>query len=232
MKRWGIVALLVLLALAIGCVVLLLIRQPVGQEAPAKSEITAQAQYADSSESLRYVRCFYASGELQATGSGFVIAEDGLMLTAAHVVEGAFRVTVIDSSGKEQECTVIHCDESTDVALLALPKGNYPALQLAARSPKSGEVVRAMGYPSKETLVITEGLVSAAVGTVQDRERMLVTCEIVNGMSGGPLFNEFGEVIGMASGSVRTMDGIHLSVLWSDLEAVVSEVRSGKEEQE
>ena len=148
-----------------------------------KREISAETQYAQAGSALLYVRSYYQSGSLKATGSGFLVSEDGLALTAAHVVDKAARVTVIGADGEELECAVLRSDAASDVAVLRLPEGEYGFLPLAEEAPGGGSVLRAMGYPLKGTFIITEGLCASPDGTVSGKERMLVTCDIVNGMS-------------------------------------------------
>ena len=186
-------------------------------DAPQPEPISAEVQYAAAAESMLYIRCFYSSGGLKTTGSGFVVSSDGLALTAAHVVDKAARVTAVDPAGKELECTVTSVDTEGDVAVLRLPGGSYKALQIADSAAAGGAILRAMGYPIKDALLITEGLLSSPSGTINEKQRMLVSCNIVNGMSGGPVFDRFGKVVGLCSGSVRTMPGIHLSALWSSI---------------
>lgn len=192
-----------------------------------KQDLTAEEIYSRSCGTLLYVRAYYASGNLKATGSGFIVTEDGLAATAAHVVDKAAKVTVIDREGRELCCSVLSCDAATDVAVLRLPEGKYPALEVTDAAPASGAPLRAMGYPIKDTLIITEGLCSARSATVNDKKRMLVTCDIVNGMSGGPVFDCFGRAVGLCSGSVRTMDGIHLAALAEDIYAAVKAAENG-----
>ena len=218
----GILAVIVVLTVLLG------ILPAVNSDAAQREAVSSEAQYAAAAESMLYVRCYYASGGLKTTGSGFIINSDGLAVTAAHVIDKAARVTAIDSSGKESECAVVNSDMASDVAVIRLPRGSYKALQLADSSAAGGAILRAMGYPLKDTLVITEGLVSSPIGTVNEKQRMLVSCNIVNGMSGGPIFDQYGRVVGMCSGSVRTMNGIHLSALWSDIYSAVNTVQSGK----
>jgi S1-C subfamily serine protease len=194
----------------------------------AKQDLTAEETYSRSCGALLYVRAHYRSGSLKATGSGFIVSEDGLAVTAAHVVDKAAKVTVIDREGAELECSVLSCDAETDVALLRLPEGKYPALEVTNAAPASGAVLRAMGYPIKDTLIITEGLCAAPSAKVNDKERTLVTCDIVNGMSGGPVLDRFGRVVGLCSGSVRTMEGIHLAALAEKLFAAAEAAKSGK----
>lgn len=192
-----------------------------------KQDLSAEDIYSRSSSALLYVRAYYTSGNLKATGSGFIVSEDGLAMTAAHVVDKAAKVTVIDCGGEELACSVLSCDAAADVAVLRLPEGKYPALEVTDAAPASGAPLRAMGYPIKDTLIITEGLCSAPSAAVNDKKRMLVTCDIVNGMSGGPVLDRFGRVVGLCSGSVRTMDGIHLTALTENIYAAVKAAENG-----
>ena len=218
----GILTVIVVLTVLLG------ILPAVNSDAAQPDAISAETQYAAAGESMLYIRCFYESGGLKTTGSGFIINSDGLALTAAHVIDKAARVTAIGSAGKELECDVVSCDITSDVAVLRLPRGSYKALRLADGAAAGGAIIRAMGYPIKDTLVITEGLVSSPKGVINEKQRMLASCNILNGMSGGPIFDQYGRIVGMCSGSVRTMSGIHLSALWSDVYAAVNAAKSGK----
>ena len=187
-----------------------------------KQPLTAEEQYARAKDAVLYVRSYYASGGVKATGSGFVVTQDGLAVTAAHVIDKGARVTAVTPEGKELDAVVVSCDTTSDVAVLRLPKGRYPALPMASAAPNGGAVLRAMGWPIKDTLIITEGLCSAPEATVSEKDRTLVTCDVVNGMSGGPVLDRFGQVVGLCSGSVRTMSGIHLSARWEDINTAVN----------
>ena len=187
-----------------------------------KQPITAEDQYARAKNAVVYVRSYYASKSLKTTGSGFIVTQDGLAVTAAHVIDKGARITVVTADGKELDVTVVSSDMASDVAVLRLPKGKYAALTLADAAPNGGATLRAMGWPIKDTLAITEGLCSAPAATVSEKNRMLVTCDIVNGMSGGPVFDAYGQVVGLCSGSVRTMSGMHLSARWADINTAVN----------
>ena len=216
----GILALTVVLATFWGTIAI------VNGASPKQEAVSAEEQYAAAGGSMLYIRCFYASGGLKTTGSGFIIKSDGLVLTAAHVIDKAARVTATDPSGKELECVVVNSDMASDVAVIRLPRGSYKALQLADSAAAGGATIRAMGYPLKDTLVITEGLVSSPKGVINEKQRMLASCNILNGMSGGPIFDRYGRVVGLCSGSVRTMSGIHLSAMWSDICSAVETAQS------
>ena len=191
---------------------LLLLVALLGGAAWPNQAVSAEVCYERNAESLLYLRCYYDSGSLKATGSGFVATEDGLLFTAAHVVQDGAAFTAILPDGTELPLTLVRCDVESDLAALRLPPGKYRPVTFGDRIPRPGGVVRAMGFPIKGTGIITEGLLSAQCAEVSGREHMLVTCDIVNGMSGGPILDACGRVVGVVSGSVRTMDGIHLSV--------------------
>ena len=201
-------------AVLIAAVLLLLLLSGAQAGSPT---LSAEECYRNSAESLLYLRSYYKSGGLKTTGSGFVVSESGLVVTAAHVIKGGDKITAVAEDGSERILTLVQSNEETDLAFLRLPEGGQRPLKLASRTPNPGAVVRAMGYPIKGTGIITEGLVASASAVVSGKSRMLVTCDIVSGMSGGPILNECGEVVGVVSGSVRTMTGIHLSVLSDEL---------------
>lgn len=190
-------------------------------EQAEKTQISAEACYAESQDSLLYIRSYNETDSLKSTGSGFIVSPEGLSVTAAHVIDGGSRVTAIMREGTEVQVEVLSCDTATDVAVVRLPEGTYTALAIAAEAPNAGAKLYAMGYPMKDTLIITDGIVASPIGEIAGKTRMMVTCPIVNGMSGGPIFNNFGEAAGMASGSVRTMEGINLSALFDAFNGAV-----------
>lgn len=175
--------------------------------------MTAEECYQKNEASVLYLRSYYSSGSLKATGSGFIVSEDGLAVTAAHVIKGGAKLTAVQKDGSELALSLVQSNDETDIAVLRLPKGKYKAIELADKVPNTGAVVRAMGYPMKGAGIITEGIVASQSAEVSGKNRMLVTCDIVNGMSGGPILDATGRAVGVVSGSVRTMDGIHLSAL-------------------
>lgn len=217
---------ILLLLAVLSLLVVVLSVAAAGQEktvAIPQQERSATETFAASEKAILYIRGYDAAGTLLSTGSGFIVRTDGLALSAAHVVDGMAKMTAILRDGKELSLTLVSVDKSTDTAVLRLPQGKYDCLTLASKEPAFGAVVRAIGYPAKETVMITEGIVNNPSAVVAEKNRMMVSCEIVSGMSGGPVLDAFGQVVGIVSGSVRTMNGIHLSVRTDAMLAALAE---------
>ena len=141
--------------------------------------------------------------ESQASGSGFIIASDGYIITNAHVVENADEVKVNLYNKTEYTAEVIGSDRRTDVALLKIDATNLPTVTIGdPEKLKVGEWVVAIGKPFGLENTMTAGIVSAK-GRDLPQENLvpfIQTDAAINpGNSGGPLFNMYGEVVGINS---------------------------------
>jgi serine protease Do len=141
--------------------------------------------------------------ESQATGSGFIISNDGYIVTNAHVVEDASEVNVRLSDRREFTAKVIGADKRSDVALLKIDAKDLPKVAIGDPDKlKVGEWVVAIGKPFGLENTMTAGIVSAK-GRDLPQENLvpfIQTDVAINpGNSGGPLFNMRGEVVGINS---------------------------------
>jgi serine protease Do len=141
--------------------------------------------------------------EAQSLGSGFIISPDGFILTNAHVVDSADRVTVRLTDKREFKAKVIGADKRTDVALIKIEAANLPKVSLGdPNALKVGEWVVAIGSPFGFESSVTAGIVSAKGRSLPQENYVpfIQTDAAVNpGNSGGPLFNMKGEVVGINS---------------------------------
>ncbi|MFD0586639.1 S1C family serine protease [Paenibacillus sp. GCM10027627] len=184
----------------------------------------AEDVYELAEDAMFYMKALRSDGTIRATGSGVMIDAKGIAATAYHVVKGADKLEAVFPDGRVLKgVTVLKYDELTDAAVLQFPGGNkaaYAALPIRSSALKAGEQVFALGYPLKETLIVTEGIVNHPKAKINGRNRILTSAQIVSGMSGGPLIDRYGRLVGIISGSMRTMDNIHLVLDMEDLQKV------------
>ncbi|MBE0401544.1 DegQ family serine endoprotease [Halomonas sp. FME1] len=143
------------------------------------------------------------SEERQSLGSGFVISDDGYVMTNAHVVQDADEILVRLNDRRELNAELIGSDPQTDVALLKIDATDLPTLTLGnSDALKVGEWVAAIGSPFGFDHSVTAGIVSAINRTLPSDAYVpfIQTDVAINpGNSGGPLFNLSGEVVGINS---------------------------------
>jgi len=136
-------------------------------------------------------------------GSGFVISEDGYILTNHHVVRNAEEIIVRFQDRRELQATLIGSDGRTDVALLKVEAKGLPVLKFgSSKNLKVGEWVFAIGSPFGFDSSVTAGIVSAKGRSLPQENYVpfIQTDVAINpGNSGGPLFNLKGEVVGINS---------------------------------
>jgi len=155
---------------------------------------------------------------IRGEGSGFVIRPDGLILTNAHVVEGATRVTVQLTNRREYTAKVIGVDKTADVAVIKIATNGLPTVNLGdSNSLQVGQWVLAIGAPFGFENSATAGIVSAKGRTLPDSGYVpfIQTDVPINpGNSGGPLFNMQGQVIGINS-QIYSRTGGYMGVSFS-----------------
>lgn len=151
----------------------------------------------------------FTSSQYEGMGSGFIINEDGYILTNYHVIEGAKDITVTLSDGTEVAGTVVNYDQEKDLAMIKLKEGTkVPAVAELGDSDElyPGAEVIAIGTPLSKNLAytLTKGIISGNDRSIQTETgtsvHLLQTDAAINsGNSGGPLVNTKGQVIGINS---------------------------------
>ena len=141
--------------------------------------------------------------EQSSYGSAFFITKDGYLLTNHHVISDASKVTITLNDRRELDATVVGSDARTDVAVLKVKETGFPALKIGnADALKVGEPVLAIGSPFGFDYSASAGIVSAKSRTMSRETAVpfIQTDVALNpGNSGGPLFNQRGEVVGINS---------------------------------
>ena len=145
-----------------------------------------------------------ATEQTISKGTGFIISADGLLVTAAHVVNGAKKIRVYDHAGKAHRANLIKADVELDLALLQVHKlrAAVPPLRLQTTAPEAGQSILLISNQLGISLSASQGIVSNANTSLSkyDKAGYIQTDCVVNaGASGGPLINDLGEVIGIVT---------------------------------
>lgn len=171
-------------------------------------------------------------------GSGFIISKDGYIVSNQHVIDDAKSISIVMHDGTEHKAVLIGQDATNDVSLLKIEASDLPFVTVGSSDKiVVGAQVCAIGNPLGElTATLTVGYISAKdriVATDGTTLNMLQTDAAINsGNSGGPLFDMYGNVIGITtakysgtSGSGATIEGIGFAIPIDDVVEIVSDLR-------
>ena len=170
-----------------------------------------------------------------SSGSGFIITEDGYVVTNYHVVSGASSVEVTLYNGDTYDATVIGGDSDYDVAVLKInATGLTPVTLGNSADVNVGDSVLAIGNPLGElTFSMSGGYVSSCKRAINvdgtPFNMIQVDCSINPGNSGGPLVNLYGEVVGIVSAkystySSTTVEGLGFAIPISDVRSIITDI--------
>ena len=168
----------------------------------------------------------------QGTGSGFIIDPEGVILTNAHVIEGADRVVVTLKDGRELPGEVLGEDPLTDVAVIRVEATNLPTVALGDSDRlRPGEWAIAIGNPLGLDNTVTAGIISATgrssaqIRVPDKRVSFIQTDAAINpGNSGGPLLNQRGQVIGMNTAIIGGAQGLGFAIPINTAQRIAEEL--------
>ena len=213
------------------------VKQVSGQTLMSPAEV-----YASTVNSVVSINCssvstniFGQSVQSASSGSGFIITQDGYIVTNHHVVSGASSVTVTLHDGREYPATVVGSDSDYDVAVLKINATDLQPVTLGTSSSVNvGDSVLAIGNPLGElTFSMSQGIVSCcdrAINVDGTPFNMIqVDASINPGNSGGPLMNLYGEVVGIVSAkyssySDTTVEGLGFAIPIGDVQAIITDI--------
>ena len=213
------------------------VKQVSGQTLMSPAEV-----YASTVNSVVSINCssvstniFGQSVQSASSGSGFIITQDGYIVTNHHVVSGASSVTVTLYDGTEYPATVVGSDSDYDVAVLKINATDLQPVTLGnSSSVNVGDSVLAIGNPLGElTFSMSQGIVSCcdrALNVDGTPFNMIqVDASINPGNSGGPLMNLYGEVVGIVSAkyssySDTTVEGLGFAIPIGDVQAIITDI--------
>ena len=173
-----------------------------------------------------------------SSGSGFIITEDGYIVTNYHVIENSTDVEVTLDSGVTYTAQVVGGDESYDIAVLKVDPGEdklQPVVLGTSSSLQVGDEIVAIGNPLGElTFSMSEGIVSCVNREINvdgtPFNMIQITAAINEGNSGGPLFNIYGEVVGIvsakysSSSSGNSVEGLGFAIPMDDVRSMIKDI--------
>ena len=204
------------------------IAQVVREEGPAVVRIDATRRVEAPATSINpLIERFFGEDSFppqqrvqRGVGSGFIISQDGHILTNAHVVENADEVTVVLKDGRRFVGKVVGADPVTDVAVIDVEATNLPKVKLGnSENIVPGQWAIAIGNPLGLNNTVTQGIISATgrsgsdIGIQDKRLDFIQTDAAINpGNSGGPLLNAQGEVIGVNTAIIGGAQGLGFAI--------------------
>jgi serine protease Do len=204
----------------------------------ARTTTPPQGSGSDGNDVMDFLRRQMQMKPVHSVGSGFIVDKAGYIVTNAHVVEDASRITVKLDTGEEFTASVVGTDEPTDIAVLKIDaRRDLPAVRFGdSDKAEVGDWVLAIGSPFGLAKTVTAGIISQKERETPNSpafRRFIQTDAAINrGNSGGPLVNTEGEVIGVNSQiatSTGDYNGIGFALPSRVTESVISQlIKNGK----
>ena len=207
---------------------------PEGGISPAAIYEMACKQVVGISSEITYTNFFGMSSSSAVTGSGFILTDDGYILTNYHVIENAYAsnstVTVITHEGERYDASIVGFEPDNDVAVLKIEaEGLTPAVLGDSDEMRVGDMLYAVGNPLGELeFTMTIGYVSALdrlINTEANTDAInmfQLDAAINSGNSGGPVYNSMGEVIGVATAKYSSsgVEGLGFAIPINDAASI------------
>ncbi|MBO4280913.1 MAG: trypsin-like peptidase domain-containing protein [Lachnospiraceae bacterium] len=186
------------------------------RDIPAPEEV-----YASLSGSMVEIHTYDKKGQGISLGSGFFIDETGTVLTNFHVMEGAYSAEIVMYDSKSYRVTdIVGYDKDIDLCVIKTAAKETKAVTFFEGEVKTGETVYTIGSSIGLTGTFSNGIVSTASRKNDGVEYIQITAPISKGNSGGPLVNEFGEVLGVNTFQMVDGQNLNFAVSIKELENV------------
>ena len=176
------------------------------------TEYTAGEVYNLAKKSLAEIAVYDKNEKALGLGTGFVFSSDGQIVTNYHVIHGASFATVTIGSTVYNTVTVVAYDKELDLAILKINANNLQAATLCTQEHAVGKTVFAVGSSKGLTGTFTQGIITYANRNVDGVSCVQHDAAISGGNSGGPLFNSYGEVIGINSWTLTDSQNLNFAI--------------------
>lgn len=164
-----------------------------------KMKLAVSDIYSRCSQSIVSIKTKDKDGNQIGLGSGFVVSKDGVIVTNSHVIESAHKAEIKAADKIYEDVYLVKNMPNMDIAILKIDANNLSPLVVGDSDELiSGEFIVALGNPLGFEQSVSSGIISA-IRSNRDMKLIQMTVPISPGSSGGPVFNEYGEVIGIAT---------------------------------
>lgn len=227
------------IAASVGGVIAILISGLMVYFAPVGNSQLQQLSYnmSEVKGTLGYLKQVARDNKLPANvtftsgGSGFLIDTKGYIVTNAHILKGSSGAMVVNSKGQEFNATIVNVDTEKDLAILKISDEDYTPLKalpyvIRKSSTDLGERIFTLGYPKKD-IVFGEGYLSSRTGSNGDSSSFQIQISANPGNSGGPVFNNSGEVIGILSTRQAQAQGVAFAIKSKNIYRMIEDLQEG-----
>ena len=185
----------------------------------------AHAQFAQAADKVRDAVVTVQVTKEKRRGTGFIISPDGYILTNKHVLNGATEATVKLVNGDELPAKVVQTDDAWDLLVLKIERQHLPTVQFAASGKlKQGDEVAAIGAPFGLSDTLTKGVVSSVAREIEGRKYIQIDAALNQGNSGGPIINDEGQVVGVATKAALKAENVGFAIPSDDAMSFLSKV--------
>jgi Flp pilus assembly protein TadD len=178
---------------------------PENAKAPpgTEQEVDAGTIFRKNNNAVVVVASFDSKGVFYEHGSGFIIGRDGMVVTSLHVIKNAAEVRIKAGGNVVSVKGVLYSDKENDIAILKAEGTNFPFVALGDSGDAGiGEKVYVMSNPRATENTVSEGVLNGT-RVINNRKLLQISASFSEGSSGGPVFNKFGWVIGIATFVLR-----------------------------
>lgn len=182
---------------------------------------TAEEIYSYAKDSAVEILTYDRTGDALAIGSGFVYSANGRIVTNYHVIEDAYYADVYVGETPYEVVSVLAYDIDRDIAVLKINARNLQTLKVCTQPVKTGATVYALGSSRGLTSTFSRGIITTASREMDGVTYIQHDAAISNGNSGGPLLNEYNEIIGINTLTIKDSQNLNFAIFTSELDNLV-----------
>lgn len=187
---------------------------------PKQKVYSAEELNEQAKKCVGEITCYDKTGNAISIGTGFVYTEDGKIITNYHVIDGAYSAKIVINGIEYSIKSVLGYDENIDLAILKINGDNFTHAIICEKESKTGNTVYAVGSSRGLTNTFSKGIITYYNRIIDNVSHIQHDASITNGNSGGPLINDYGEVIGINTWGVDDSQNLNFAVSVSELNKI------------